>query len=217
MSDVDEERARATGAVVVPADGALETECDVYAPCALGATLNAESIPRLRCRVVAGACEQPARRRRTDAERLAAAGILYAPDYVINGGGALHGIGLEQLGWDEETLERKVAGIADTLRRVYDEAETEGITTAAAAERLAARNVSPRRRGRLQRLRPARWPGPAGRNARRARPMRLPSARDVDRLRPDRRVAEVVGRLDAHDVVAGLSCSCGRAVGSAVL
>ena len=55
VSDVDEERARATGGTVVPAEAALETDCDVYAPCALGATLNADSIPRLRCRVVAGA------------------------------------------------------------------------------------------------------------------------------------------------------------------
>ncbi|MBA2383616.1 MAG: Glu/Leu/Phe/Val dehydrogenase [Actinobacteria bacterium] len=141
VSDVDEERARATGGVVVPAEAALETECDVYAPCALGATLNADSIPRLRCRIVAGAANNQLATPE-DAERLQAAGILYAPDYVINGGGALHGIGLEQLGWDEETLERNVAGIADTLRRVYDEVEAEGITTAAAAEQLAAQRLA---------------------------------------------------------------------------
>jgi leucine dehydrogenase len=137
VSDVDAERARATGGTVVPADLALETECDVYAPCALGATLNADSIPRLRCRAIAGSANNQLATSE-DAERLRAAGILYAPDYVISGGGALHGIGLEQLGWDEQTLERKVAGIADTLARVYDEANAEGITTAAAAERLAA-------------------------------------------------------------------------------
>ena len=63
-----------------------------------------------------------------DGERLRAAGILYAPDYVINGGGAMHGIGLEQLGWDADELERKVAGIGDTLARLYEQAEAEGIT-----------------------------------------------------------------------------------------
>ena len=141
VSDVDEERARATGGTVVPAGVALETECDVYSPCALGATLNADSIPRLRCRVVAGSANNQLATPE-DAERLARAGILYAPDYVINGGGALHGIGLEQLGWDAETLERKVAGIGDTLTRVYDEADAEGITTAAAAERLAAQRLA---------------------------------------------------------------------------
>ena len=142
VSDVDEERARATGGAVVPADDAIETECDVYSPSALGATLNADSIPRLHCRAVAGSANNQLATSE-DGERLRAAGILYAPDYVISGGGALHGIGLEQLGWDEETLERKVAGIGDTLTRVYDEAEAEGITTAAAAERLAAQRLAP--------------------------------------------------------------------------
>ena len=99
VSDVDEERARATGAATVPPAAALETECDVYAPCALGATLNADSIPRLRCPVVAGAANNQLETDE-DGERLRARGVLYAPDYVINGGGALHGIGLEHLGWD---------------------------------------------------------------------------------------------------------------------
>jgi leucine dehydrogenase len=136
VTDVDEERARATGATVVAAETALELECDVYAPCAVGATLNAATIPRLRCPVVAGAANNqlatPA-----DGERLRDAGILYAPDYVINSGGALHGIGLERLGWDADRLEHEVAGIGDTLAAVFAEADAEGISTDAAAERLA--------------------------------------------------------------------------------
>jgi leucine dehydrogenase len=140
VSDVDEERARATGGRPVPADAALELECDVYAPCALGATLKAASIPRLRCRAVAGAANNQLAEPE-DADRLRAAGILYAPDYVINGGGALHGIGLEQLGWDPERLEREVAGIADTVTRLYRQAEEEQITTNEAAERLAVERL----------------------------------------------------------------------------
>jgi leucine dehydrogenase len=136
VTDVDEERARATGATVVAAETALELECDVYAPCAVGATLNAATIPRLRCPVVAGAANNqlatPA-----DGDRLRDAGILYAPDYVINSGGALHGIGLERLGWDADRLEHEVAGIGDTLAAVFAEADAEGISTDAAAERLA--------------------------------------------------------------------------------
>ena len=137
VSDVDDERARTTGAVTVPPDAALETECDVYAPCALGATLNADSIPRLRCRVVAGGANNQLATAE-DGERLRARDILYAPDYVINGGGALHGIGLEHLGWDGERLEREVAAIGETLGRIYAEAHAEGIPTNEAAERLAA-------------------------------------------------------------------------------
>lgn len=141
VSDVDEERARATGAALVPADEALDLGCDVYAPCALGATLNADSIPRLRCRVVAGAANNQLAEPE-DAERLRAAGVLYAPDYVINGGGALHGIGLERLGWDAGRLEREVAGIGETLAGIYRQADTEGITTNEAAERLAAARLA---------------------------------------------------------------------------
>jgi leucine dehydrogenase len=141
VSDVDEERARATGGSPIPVDAALELECDVYAPCALGATLNAESIPRLRCRVVAGAANNqlatPA-----DGERLRAAGILYAPDYLINSGGALHGIGLERLGWDADRLEREVEGIGATLAGIFVTAEAEGISTDEAAERLAAERLA---------------------------------------------------------------------------
>ena len=141
VSDVDAERARATGGTVVAPEDALTTECDVYAPCALGATLAASSIPLLRCRVVAGAAnnqlETPA-----DGDRLRAAGVLYAPDYVINGGGALHGFGLEQLGWTQEQLDAEVEGIGDTLLEIYAAADAEGITTAAAAERLAAERLS---------------------------------------------------------------------------
>ena len=141
VSDVDDERARATGADLVPADAALELECDVYAPCALGATLNADSIPLLRCRVVAGAANNQLATPE-DGERLRAAGILYAPDYVINSGGALHGIGLERLGWTPDELERKVEGIGETLTRIYVEADEEGISTDAAAERLAAERLA---------------------------------------------------------------------------
>jgi leucine dehydrogenase len=140
VSDVDEDRARATEATTVPAGSALETECDVYAPCALGATLNADSIPKLRCRVVAGAANNQLASAE-DGERLRARGILYAPDYAINGGGALHGIGLEHLGWDSERLEQEVAGIGATLSRIYAEAEAEGIPTHEAAERLAAERL----------------------------------------------------------------------------
>jgi len=140
VSDVDEERARATGAATVRPDAALETDCDVYAPCALGATLNADSIPTLRCRVVAGAANNQLATDE-DGERLRARGILYAPDYAINGGGALHGIGLEHLDWDAERLEREVEAIGGTLSRIYAEADAEGIPTHDAAERLAAERL----------------------------------------------------------------------------
>jgi glutamate dehydrogenase/leucine dehydrogenase len=144
VSDLDDdlaaEVAAETGGTTVAADGAIGTECDVFSPCAAGGVLGADSIPRLRCRIVAGSANnqlvQP-----EDAERLHAAGILYAPDYVINAGGVLQLLGLEEHGWDEDELERNVAGIGDTLRELYRDADGGGITPAAAAERLVERRL----------------------------------------------------------------------------
>ena len=153
VADVDEARATATGATVVPAADALTTECDVYAPCAVGGTLNADTIPKLRCRIVAGSANNqladPA-----DGDRLHEAGILYAPDYVVNAGGVIQLVGLEDRGWDEDELERNLAAIGDTLRQIFREADESGTTPAAAAEQLAAPPRPPvccrtrRRRGR---------------------------------------------------------------------
>jgi leucine dehydrogenase len=145
VSDLDTEIAARVagetgGKAVAPAD-ALATACDVFSPCAAGGLLGAETIPRLRCRVVAGSANnqlaEPA-----DAERLHAAGILYAPDYVINAGGVLQLLGLEALGWDEDELERNLAGIGGTLRELYRDADGEGITPSAAAERLVERRLA---------------------------------------------------------------------------
>jgi leucine dehydrogenase len=121
-------------------DAILGEPCDVFAPCALGEILNAETIPRLRCRAVVGAANnqlaQP-----EDAERLQSRGILYAPDFVVNAGGAIAITGIESLGWTAERAEREVLGIADTLSRVFELADAEDLTTEAAARRLAERRL----------------------------------------------------------------------------
>lgn len=140
VTDLAADRAQALadriGAEVIPPEEAIGVECDVFAPCALGGVLNAETIPRLRCRVVAGSANnqlaQP-----EHAERLREAGILYAPDYVINAGGALNAVGVETLGWDRETADARLAAIGDTLAQIYAKADAEGTTTEASAERLA--------------------------------------------------------------------------------
>ena len=111
--------------------------CDVLSPCALGAVLSAQTIPRLRCRAVCGAANNQLAAD-DDAERLADAGVLYAPDYVVNAGGVIN-IADETApgGYDQERAWRRVEGIADTLRKVFDLADAHGTTTAAAADRLA--------------------------------------------------------------------------------
>jgi leucine dehydrogenase len=141
VSDVDESRAVTTGATVVAPADVIGTECDLYSPCAVGGTLNAETIPQLRCRAVAG-CANNQLAEPSDADRLWAAGILYAPDYVVNAGGVIQLVGLEDEGWSEDELEQNLARIGDTLRTLFAAAAAEGITPAAAAERLAAERIA---------------------------------------------------------------------------
>ena len=141
VSDVDEARAVATGCETVPPERALETEVDVYSPCAVGGTLSAESIPRLACRAIAGAANNQLAEPE-DAERLRERGILYAPDYVVNAGGIIQLVGLEDEGWDEVRLEERLAAIGDTLRALFAEADAEAVTPAEAADRLVRRRLS---------------------------------------------------------------------------
>jgi glutamate dehydrogenase/leucine dehydrogenase len=141
VSDVDEQRAAATGGETVAPERVLETEVDVYSPCAVGGTLNAESIPRLTCRAVAG-CANNQLAEPEDAERLRERGILYAPDYVVNAGGIIQLIGLEDEGWDEAQLEERLGGVGKTLRALFAEAEAEDITPAEAADRLVRRRLA---------------------------------------------------------------------------
>jgi hypothetical protein len=141
VSDVDAARVRALATRLpvraVAPERALRTDCYVLAPCAIGDVLNERSIPLLRCRIVAGAANNQLATA-ADGERLREAGILYAPDYVINSGGSLYGIGLAALGWTQDELHRRLVAIGETLSVVYREADAQDIATSEAAERLAA-------------------------------------------------------------------------------
>jgi len=141
VSDVDASRAALTGLTVIAPGAVIGTECDVYAPCAVGGTLNAESIPRLRCRAVAG-CANNQLAEPEDGDRLHDAGILYAPDYVANAGGVIQLVGLEDLGWAEDDLQRALAKIGDTLRELFRTAAAEGITSVDAAEKIVAARIA---------------------------------------------------------------------------
>jgi leucine dehydrogenase len=145
VADVDGRRAEDVAGLVggstVEADRAIAAECDVYAPCALGATLSAESVPQLGCRIVAGSANNQLAEPEA-AELLRAAGILYAPDYVINAGGAIAINFLEINGRSQADVDAALARIGDTLTEIYSRADAEGITTAAAADVLAASRLS---------------------------------------------------------------------------
>ena len=121
----------------IPPEAVYVTDCDIFAPCALGAILNAITIPQLKCRIVAGGANNQLGAPE-DADKLQARGILYAPDYVINAGGAMALLWIETMGRSYEQAEREVvAGIQSALRQIFITAKVEGITTEAAAHRIA--------------------------------------------------------------------------------
>lgn len=144
LADVDRERAETLarelgGSTVVPGV-VYDTPCDVFAPCARGGILNRETIPRLRCRVVAGSANNQLERSE-DAVLLRDHGILYAPDYVVNAGGAL-AFGLMDGGVsDRDELRERVRGLGDTLREIFGEAEEGEIPPTVAARRRAERTL----------------------------------------------------------------------------
>lgn len=143
VSDVDPRRIQAITdsfeARVVPLDEVYSAECDVYAPCAVGGTLNRETIPALRSKVVAGSANNQLEVPAEDSKRLLERGILYAPDYVINAGAAMV-FGLIARGVVEEgVLARSVEGIGDSLTQIFAEARERGESPVAAARRRVDR------------------------------------------------------------------------------
>ena len=143
-TDVDPSRLsvlRDKGIRTVAPEDALSTECDVLAPCAVGGVLNARTIPELRCRVIAGAANNQLEAS-ADAELLRERDIVYAPDFVINAGGVLHGGGLEALHWTRDELDARLAGIGDAVYAILERAQSDGLSTDAAARAIALARLS---------------------------------------------------------------------------
>ncbi len=128
-------------AEAVGVDEIYDVECDIFAPCALGAVINDQTLPRLKCRIVAGAANnQLAEQRHGDA--LEERGILYAPDFIINGGGVINvydefGPG----GYRRERAFTRVATIYDKLLHIFQMAREKGIPTYRAADMMAEQRI----------------------------------------------------------------------------
>lgn len=151
-SDVDPtkaERALRAGAtrVVDPAD-ALRVPAEIFCPCALGGLLTEEVVPELGFAIIVGAANNQLARAEV-ADSLAAAGILYVPDFLANAGGIIN-IAEESDGYDEVRAVQAVGQIRATTTTVLERAELCGITPLAAAEELVAERLA-RAGGRLDR------------------------------------------------------------------
>ena len=144
IADIDKEKvklyAEKYGADIKDPVDIVTSECDVFAPCALGAVINAQTIEGLKCKMVAGgANNQLAEPRHGGA--LKEMGILYAPDYVINAGGLMN-VFVELEGYSAERAKTKTTQVYDNLLKVYQIAREQDITTEAAANVLAERRLT---------------------------------------------------------------------------
>jgi leucine dehydrogenase len=124
-----------TGATPVAAEDVIGLDVDVFAPCALGAVLDSDTIPALRARVVAGAANNQLERC-SHGEALLREGILYAPDYVINAGGVID-VAFERTGYDLDKVVAKVDGIGVSLTEIFERSDAEQRPTSEVADDLA--------------------------------------------------------------------------------
>lgn len=144
VGDIDaakvEAARRRLDAVIVAADTVHAADIDVFAPCALGGGLNESTIPEIRAAIVCGAANNQLRTP-ADGLALAARGILYAPDYLVNAGGVI-AIAPDRPGIDADAMKNRVARIGDTLTAVLRRAEAEGASPEQVADRLAEERIA---------------------------------------------------------------------------
>lgn len=143
VADIDPERVRSMekefDATGVDPDEIYGVEADIFAPCALGAVVNDDTLQVLRVQVVAGASNNQLAQPR-HGEELHKRGVLYAPDYVINAGGLINVYG-EREDWDAQRCMRKAEEIYGTLLRIFARAEEDDVPTHEAADRLAEQRI----------------------------------------------------------------------------
>lgn len=144
VADIDEARVKAHvqkyNVESVSPDQIPFVDCDIFAPCALGAVVNDQSIGKLKCKVICGgANNQLAESKHGD--QLRELGILYAPDYVANAGGLMN-VFVELEGYSPDRAFEKTRRVYDNMLRVFEIAKRDGISTHTAADRLAEERVA---------------------------------------------------------------------------
>ncbi|MCR9153886.1 MAG: leucine dehydrogenase [Bacteroidetes bacterium] len=119
----------------------FEADFDIYAPCALGATVNPQTIDRLKASIIAGAANNQLADEWRDGTTLKTKGILYAPDFLINAGGLIN-VNSEIAHYDREESLRRTENIYDTTLEIFRKAELDDITTHQAALTIAKDRIS---------------------------------------------------------------------------
>ncbi|MDN5200715.1 Glu/Leu/Phe/Val dehydrogenase dimerization domain-containing protein [Fulvivirgaceae bacterium BMA10] len=146
ISDISDSKlqkvAEEFGAKVVSQEDIYDMDVDIYAPCALGATLNDDTISRLKCKVVAGAANNQLADEQIHGRMLIERGITYAPDFLINAGGVMNCYAEYQGGYKREKVYQKAETIYNITLDILNKAEKEDITTQEAALKLALKRIT---------------------------------------------------------------------------
>ena len=144
INDISEERLKQTAdkykAEVVAADKMFDLDIDVYAPCALGATVNDETLSKLKCKIICGAANNQLANEVVHGEAVGEQGILYAPDYVVNAGGIIN-VYYELEGYNRERAMTHAEGIYNTTFNLFQLAKKEGIPTYMAANHIGEQRL----------------------------------------------------------------------------
>ena len=135
------DKARTMGVKVVGADDIYDTDCDIFAPCALGGVINAETIDRLRCRIVAGGANNQLAAPE-DGETLHRRGITYAPDFLINAGGIINAAAEIGQPYNPDRSRQQTERIYEQMAAVLATSHKKEISTARAADLLAEQRLS---------------------------------------------------------------------------
>ena len=144
IADIDQERVTAIskkhgGLKALSPDEIVTSECDIFAPCALGAVINDQTLSKMKCKIVAGAANnQLAESRHGDALR--ELGILYAPDFVANAGGLMN-VFVELEGYSSERAFEKTKRVYDNVMNVFKLAKEQNVSTHTAAQLLAEKRL----------------------------------------------------------------------------
>ena len=130
------DRARDLGLKVVKPDDIYGIDCDIFAPCALGGVINPETIPQLKCKVIAGGANNQLLSE-SDGEALHRMGIMYGPDYILNSGGIVNDESELSGIYNADRAREKTERVYEIMERVISISKKEEIPTAKAADRLA--------------------------------------------------------------------------------
>ena len=127
---------------MVGQDEIYDLNVDIYAPCALGATVNTNTIERLKCKVIAGAANNQLKDEVQHGKMLMEKGIVYAPDFLINAGGLINVYAEYLGGYKRELAYEQAEKIYDTCLDILHKSEADGISSQEAAIKLAQKRIN---------------------------------------------------------------------------